>query len=82
MAAREGRRGGEWWESPEGSTLGDQDQQRNKNRPSFCPPGNCERGKLESVHLRLIIKPQKKKGMCRDKGALWKIAGVLPFSPF
>lgn len=29
---RNGRRGGEWWESPEAFTLGDKDQQQNKNR--------------------------------------------------
>lgn len=38
------------------------------------PPG---RGRPESVHLSLIIKPQKKKEMCKDKGALWKIVRLL-----
>lgn len=40
---RNGQRGGEWWESPEAFTLGDKDQQQNKNRLFkiylFLPPG-------------------------------------------
>lgn len=41
---------------------------------SFLPFG---RGRLESVHLSLIIKPQKKKEMCTDKGALWRLVRLL-----
>lgn len=40
---------------------------------SFLPSG---RGRLESVHLSLIIKPQKKE-MCGDKGALWWLVRLL-----
>lgn len=49
---------------PEAFALGDQDQQQNKNRPFFHPLETMR--SRESIHLSLIIKPQKKR-MCRQR---------------